>query len=102
MNNLAKKLKAIMRKIDKLNMAEIRRHDDANVVLNHHFRHMVEEVGEVAHCLRGKNDEPLENEAVDTAICALAIALLPTGGEIEPLLQIFDVKLKKWEKRLEK
>jgi hypothetical protein len=72
-----------------------------SAVMWNNFRHLVEETGEMAQCLRGTNDEPMANEAMDAAICALACALLETDGDIEPLCDIMDAKLDKWERVFE-
>ena len=92
-----------LQRIVLLNHCELKmRHDDHNAVVWNHFRHTVEEVGEMACALRGRNDEPLANEAVDTAICALAVALLENGGEVEAITEVMEQKLDKWQRRVEK
>ena len=96
-----KRLGFIFEKIVSLNKKQIGDRDK-QVVIGKHFCHVVEEVGEMACCLRGKNDEPLMNEAVDTAICALAIALTESDGDLRPILDIFNIKLDKWNDNLDK
>lgn len=106
---VANRLAAVVGRIHELNELEINGEIEVGIwerqackhnLLWNTFRHLIEEVGEVASAIRGKNDEPLENEAVDVAICALALAILQTDGEIEVLLDIFDKKLDKWESNL--
>ncbi len=103
MPTVAQRLVAALRRIHRLNQEEVKLSFCCKgVVLGNNFRHLVEEVGEMARCLRGTNDEPMVNEAVDAAICALACALLETDGDVEPLLDVMDMKLDKWTKKLEK
>lgn len=103
MNAVGKRLAAVVTRIHEHNNVEVARaNNNKNTVLWNNFRHLVEETGEVATCLRGTNDEPIENEAVDAAICGLAIALLETNGDITPLLDVMDAKMDKWELKLEK
>ena len=104
MNVLAEKLLAVIQRIRSLNEDIIEKRDGnqhteftKRAIAQEHFRHAVEEVGEMAQAIRGKNDEPLMNEAVDTAICALAIALLESHGDIDTVLDVFDAKVSKWE-----
>ncbi len=98
----ANRLVTALRRIHSLNQQETSMAGHKNAVLGNNFRHLVEETGEMARCLRGTNDEPMVNEAVDAAICALACALLETDGDIEPLLDVMDAKLDKWQQNLEK
>jgi NTP pyrophosphatase (non-canonical NTP hydrolase) len=100
--SVSKDLKRVFKRLNELNERELELWDYPTFVTNEYFVHMMEEAGEVAQCLRGKNDEPLENECVDTAICALAIAMLCTDGNTEHVVSVFNKKLDKWEKRLEK
>jgi len=95
------RLVAALRRIHLFNQEETRMVGSTNAVLWNNFRHLVEETGEMAKCLRGTNDEPMVNEAMDAAICALACALIQTGGEITPLLDIMDMKLDKWQGKFE-
>lgn len=101
MGEVADRLSDVVNRIHWLNQDAVEKFGSHQAVLWNHFRHNVEEIGEMAKCLRGTNDEPMENEAVDTAICALAIALLESNGDIESLLSVFDTKLDKWQFRLE-
>ncbi|GAG11039.1 unnamed protein product [marine sediment metagenome] len=71
------------------------------VVMRQHWDHLIEEIGEMAQCRRGKNDEPLSSEAVDAAICALAIAFLCNGGDMKALCLKMDEKLSKWQCNLD-
>lgn len=64
------------------------------------FQHAVEEMGEVARCLCGKNDEPIQNEAVDVALCVLGLAVL-TADDDEEIFEVIERKLDKWQHRLE-
>ena len=94
-----------IKRIIRLNEKEVGQWDGSeprNAVMWNHFRHAVEEVGEMASAIRGTNDEPLMNEAVDTAICALAIALLESHGDIDSVFEVLEQKLDKWQRRLEK
>lgn len=100
---VAQRMVAALRRIHLFNQEEIKlAYGHKNTVLWNNFRHLIEEAGEMAKCLRGTNDEPMKNEAIDAAICALACALLETDGDIEPLLDVMDMKLDKWQGKLEK
>jgi len=72
-----------------------------DVVLRQHWDHLIEEIGEMARCRRGKNEEPLGCEAVDAAICALAIALVCSHGDITTMALRMDEKLSKWQRNLD-
>jgi hypothetical protein len=96
------KLLDLVRRIRELNELELQQNDNRKLLIKlNHFIHMVEEVGETTKALRGKNDEPLEDEAMDTVICALALALLEVDGNIDSLMVIMEKKLDKWQRRLE-
>jgi len=88
-------------KILDLNDAEVYQ-QSPDAVLRQHWNHLIEEVGEIALCFRGRNDEPISNEAVDVAICALAIALLCNDGNVGELCDVLELKLEKWKNNLEK
>jgi NTP pyrophosphatase (non-canonical NTP hydrolase) len=93
----------IFERIYALNLEEVElRFGREDETINNHFRHTVEEVGEMARCIRGVNDAPLCEEAVDTAVCALAIAMLETGGSVHEVAELFERKLDKWQANLEK
>jgi hypothetical protein len=66
-----------------------------------YFNHAVEEVGEMAKCLRGRNDVTMMEEAVDATICTLAIALLEADGDREAVIDMLELKLDKWKNNME-
>jgi len=69
-------------------------------VLETHFRHLVEETGEIARCFRGRGDEPLDVEAIDAANCALGLCLLYNNADFDRLCQKMDEKLDKWQRNI--
>jgi len=60
----------------------------------------MEELGELSRCVKGKpNDEPAKNEAVDLAICAIAM-FFASGGSMLELGDIMAEKTAKWESNI--
>jgi hypothetical protein len=96
--NLAERLEGVFRRINDLNEREAAQHGGQHKwTMLSHFNHLVEEVGEMAKCNRGRNDATMMEEAVDASICALAVAIIEERGDMTPVLDMFDTKLDKWE-----
>lgn len=98
----AYKLFLVLKRIRQLNSLDAERCGNVKWTILNHFRKLVEETGEVARALGDNNPEPLAAEACDAAICALAIALIETNGDIVKLTELMMPKLDKWRTRLEK
>ena len=94
------KMKQLLDRFHYLNELGLEK-DSMYEVIHQYFEHAVEELGEVARCLRGKNDEPIQNEAIDVALTVLGLAEL-TADSREELFCVMERKLDKWQRRLEK
>ena len=88
-----------LHRIVELNSKQCTQYPPLNVI-GQHFVHAAEELGEMAKCFRDRNDATLEEESIDLAICALAVALLENGGDMTSLHDIMSRKLDKWENNL--
>lgn len=70
-------------------------------LVEQHFLHLVEEVGEMAKALNGRNDESIHMESIDVLICSLALVVLLYDIHIPAILNDLNKKLDKWENNLE-
>jgi len=111
MTKVADRLIAVLNKINWLNRKEtrallhkhnIKEENALKWLCIQHFNRLVEKVGEIARCNRGVNNVPIMEEAVEAAVCSLALALLVEDGDVESVVDMFEHKLNKWQNNFEK